>query len=266
VTQETSDDANGELMRRIIAAIDEHHSRENAKHTLRGMQENARQGFWNGAPPPFGYRVVAAGQRGQRVKKILEIEEAEAAVVRRIYAMHLGAEGGPLGVKAIAAGLNSEAMTFRGRQFGISNVHRVLTAETYAGRHWFNRACARSGQAKPRDEWIAMEVPAIIDRDIFERVQESLAARAPDKSPPRTVTSPVLLTGIARCATCGAGMTLRTGKHGRYRYYTCAGQAQRGKAACRGRSVPMGHLDRIVTDALAERVLRPERLEAILSA
>jgi site-specific DNA recombinase len=36
---------------------------------------NARQGFWNGALPPIGYRIVlAAEQRGHRTKKTLEID------------------------------------------------------------------------------------------------------------------------------------------------------------------------------------------------
>ncbi len=266
MTQEMSDDANGMLMRRIIAAIDEHHSQENAKHTLRAMRENARQGYWNGSRPPYGYKAVEAGQRGARVKKVLAVNEDEAEVVRRVFALHLGAEGAPTGVKAIAARLNDAGVTLRGKPFSISNVHRILTATTYAGRHVFNRVEARSGKAKPRDEWIEVAVPAIVSAEDFERVQESLAARAPSRTPPRAVSSPVLLTSLAVCETCGAGMTLRTGKGGRYRYYTCAGQAHRGKSVCAGRSVPMQQLDGLVTDALAERVLRPERLEALLAA
>jgi site-specific DNA recombinase len=68
-----------------MGSFDEYQSRENAKHTLRAMQENARQGFWNGSRPPFGYCVVAAEKRGPKVKKVLGINEAEAAVVRRIF-------------------------------------------------------------------------------------------------------------------------------------------------------------------------------------
>ncbi|MCU0974601.1 MAG: recombinase family protein, partial [Burkholderiales bacterium] len=266
MTQETSNDENGDLMRRIIAAIDEHHSRENAKHTLRAMRENARQGYWNGARPPFGYRVIEAGQRGHRMKKVLAVEEPEAALVRRIFAMHLGAEGAPLGVKAIAAKLNREGLRFRGKPFSISSVHRILSAETYAGRHWFNRVSARSGQSKARDEWVEVRVPSIVSAEDHARVQESLAARAPDRSPPRLTTSPVLLTGIAVCETCGAGMTLRTGKSNRYRYYTCAARAHRGETVCPGRSVPMEQLDQAVTNAFAELVLRPDRMEQLLAA
>jgi hypothetical protein len=29
-------------------------TKENAKHVLRAMQENARQEFWNGSAAPFG--------------------------------------------------------------------------------------------------------------------------------------------------------------------------------------------------------------------
>ena len=62
------------MMRQIMALFDEYQSKENAKHTLRAMRENARQGYWNGSRPPFGYRIVAAEQRGARTKKKLEID------------------------------------------------------------------------------------------------------------------------------------------------------------------------------------------------
>jgi site-specific DNA recombinase len=37
------------MMRKVIALFDEYQSKENAKHVIRSMKENARQGFWNGA-------------------------------------------------------------------------------------------------------------------------------------------------------------------------------------------------------------------------
>lgn len=84
MTQEFNDDTTGNLIRQILGSFDEYQSRENAKHTLRAMQENARQGFWNGSQPPFGYRAIAAEKRGTKVKKVLAIDDGEAAVVRRI--------------------------------------------------------------------------------------------------------------------------------------------------------------------------------------
>lgn len=38
------------MMRKVIALFDEYQSKENAKHVLRNMKLNARQGFWNGSP------------------------------------------------------------------------------------------------------------------------------------------------------------------------------------------------------------------------
>lgn len=59
ITQPTSDDAGGEMMRRIICMFDEHQSKEISKHVSRSMKENARQGYFNGSKPPFGYQAIA---------------------------------------------------------------------------------------------------------------------------------------------------------------------------------------------------------------
>ena len=61
-------------------------------------------------------------------------------------------------------------------------------------------------------------------------------------------------------------MTLRTGKGGRYRYYTCSIKARQGETGCKGRSIPMQRLDSLVAEHIAERLLQPERLEEILAS
>jgi site-specific DNA recombinase len=82
---------------------------------------------------------------------------------------------------------------------------------------------------------------------------------------PRVVSGPTLLTGICFCASCGGAMTLRTGKSGRYRYYTCCTKARQGETGCKGRTVPMEKLDSVVADHIEQRLLQPKRLEQILS-
>jgi DNA invertase Pin-like site-specific DNA recombinase len=49
ITQEMGDDPMHVMMRQIMALFDEYQSKENAKHVLRALKENARQGFWNGS-------------------------------------------------------------------------------------------------------------------------------------------------------------------------------------------------------------------------
>jgi hypothetical protein len=61
-------------------------------------------------------------------------------------------------------------------------------------------------------------------------------------------------------------MTLRTGKGGRYRYYTCSTKARQGETGCPGRTVPMDKLEGVVADHIEPRLLQPKRLEQILSS
>lgn len=62
-------------------------------------------------------------------------------------------------------------------------------------------------------------------------------------------------------------MTLRTGtsKTGKvHKYYTCSTCARQGKTVCKGRSIKMDKLDDLVTGHLIDRLLAPDRLEALL--
>ena len=61
-------------------------------------------------------------------------------------------------------------------------------------------------------------------------------------------------------------MTLRTGKGGRYRYYTCSIKARQGETGCKGRSIPMEKLDNLVAGHIEDRLLQPERLEEALAS
>lgn len=111
-----------------------------------------------------------------------------------------------------------------------------------------------------------MAVPPIINAAEFEAVQALLKARNPGMNAPRVVSGPTLLTGICFCAACGGAMTLRTGKSGRYRYYTCCTNARQGETGCQGRTIPMEKLDSVVAEHIEQRLLQPKRLEEVLSA
>jgi site-specific DNA recombinase len=102
-------------------------------------------------------------------------------------------------------------------------------------------------------------------RDQFQ-FEMLLKTRSPAMSAPRVVSGPTLLTGICFCAACGGAMTLRTGKSGRYRYYTCCTKARQGETGCKGRTVPMEKLDSLVAEHIEHRLSQPKRLEEVLSA
>ncbi len=97
---------------------------------------------------------------------------------------------------------------------------------------------------------------------------KKIEANNPKVTPPRVVNGPTLLVGLATCASCGAGMT-RTGTTRRgksYTYYSCGGHHTKGRSVCKGLHLPTEKLDRLVTDAVREKLLTSERLAIILEA
>jgi site-specific DNA recombinase len=274
ITQDFGDgtDPAQSMMRKVIALFDEYQPKENAKHVLRAMKENARQGFWNGARPPFGYRAIVVDQRGARLKKRLAFDTVEAETVRLVFRLFQEGDNGsgPMGVKTIARWLNTHGyLTRSGAAWGIGPLHAMLTNSTYAGQARFNRIDSRTRARKTENEHVCYDCPVIIDPVEFVQVQCQLKERNPRVTPPRVVTSPVLLTGLARCATCGGAMTLRTGtsRTGKiHRYYACSTCSRQGKSACKGRSIRMDRLDDLVTNHLLERLLAPDRLESLLAS
>jgi hypothetical protein len=250
----------------MLNVFDEHQSRENAKHVHRAMCENARQGFWNGSRPPYGYKTEIAERRGAKDKIILVIDAEEASVVRDIFSLAAGREGRPLGVKAIACRLTDRGVTRRGVRFSTGSVYKMLTSSTYFGQHYFNRRDSRTGSPRPPSQWVGSQVPAIVDESTFNEVQALLQSRSPKRTPPRVVNGPTFLAGLARCGYCGAALIQNTGKGGQYRYYCCSRKLKEGPSACRGLRAPMEKLDDIVVGEVARQVLDPNRLAVMLDA
>ncbi len=269
MTQEMGDGPQGKLNRQIMTSFDEYNSAETSKHVSRAMNENVRRGFWNGSTPPFGYRTYVAEWAGAKAKKKLEVEANEAEVVKLIFKLYVYGDGksGPLGIKNTVSYLAEKGLKQRdGKPFRLQTIQQILRRSDYIGTHYFNRRDSQTKKLKARKEWIEMPVPAIVDEELFHVAQAQLTSRNPKMNPPRFSNSPVLLSGIAHCGKCGAPMRLRTGKYGKYRYYTCSKQADLGKTACTGITIPEGKLDNLVIDNLCDRVLKPTRLKGVVGA
>jgi site-specific DNA recombinase len=204
------------------------------------MRESAKQGFWNGATPPLGYKIVEAERRGQKIKKKLDIDTVEAETVRLMYSLYLEGDGatGPLGVKETTKWLNSHGYrTRRGSTFGVGPVHKILTNTCYPSGQWpYGQRNSRDGGRHAPSNVIYIPVPVLIEQGDFDRVQAKLAQSNPRTTPPRVVNGPSLLTGLAVCASCSSGMT-RTGttnRQGRsYSYFPAWGANRRARASAR---------------------------------
>ena len=270
ITQPTTNDESGELLRHLISMMDGYSSRENAKHTSRAMKENARRGFFNGSRAPYGYRVVPTDVPGHKgkVRKRLEIDELEAGVVRRVFKLYLhGHQGHPMGVKAIAGLLNAEAVLMRGHPWRIQKLSDLISNQTYRGEYCYNMRDSRSGLMRPESEWIRCEVPPIIDEATFDAARRLRETRAPHRASShagRMLMSPTLLTGIIKCAQCGKSMTLATGKSGKYRYYRCCNKMAISAKSCPTPNLPMDRMDALILERLVDRILTPERVMTLL--
>jgi site-specific DNA recombinase len=153
---------------------------------------------------------------------------------------------------------------------GIADITRLIRAPQFMSMRVVPPPHAhpiRTRDKKPDGEVVEIAVPAIVGPHVFEQVQRQLHSRSPKVVAPRVTIGPILLTGLAVCASCGGGMMLRTGtsKNRRvYCYYTCSSCATKGKTVCRGRSIPMDKLDTLVTHHLIEQLFAPERSAEML--
>lgn len=268
VTQPLSNDSHGDLTRQVVAILDEHTAKETAKHVKRSMIANAKAGFWNGATPPFGYDTYVAETRGKKQKKKLKIDPVESSVVDHMYRLAEFGDGrsGPMGVKAIVNWLHERGYrTRRSSAWHVQTVYAVLTGSVYKGVHWFNTTDSSTREARPDNEHVKVDTPAIIETARWDRVQSILRSKNPKVAAPKVITGPILLTGLLRCESCGHALTMGTGKSGRYRYYTCAGARSRGPAVCAGLSVPMEKLDEAVTSSFTQKLLEPTRLQTLVN-
>lgn len=268
ITQDVGQDAEGDLVRSVLSNFDEYQSRQTAKFTRDTMRRNAEDGFWNGAIAPFGYTTEIAEMRGPKAKKRLVIEPSEALVVQQIFRMkRIGVGYGPMGYKKIVTHLNESGVMLRGRIWHVSNVSQILRRSTYRGKHLYGVHDTRNGMKRPEHEWQEVPAPVIIPETEWLEVQAGIARNASRVTPPHTVSGPTMLAGIARCGhvECGHAMIIATGKGGRYRYYRCWRRVRAGTTACPGNSIRDNELEAIVVDAMAERLLQPDRLRELLA-
>jgi site-specific DNA recombinase len=143
---------------------------------------------------------------------------------------------------------------------------RGAANQAYVGEYYFNGIDGKTQKTKPPSEWVKLAVDPIIEPAVFRRVQLRREARAPAVVAPRVVSSPTLLTGLLKCDGCGAGMTLATGKSGRYRYCKCNTRIGEGIDYCTSENLPMQKLDALVLNSLADRVFTAARVRLMLES
>lgn len=247
----------------ITAMVDEQRAIDDAIYTRKSRRSNARKGYYNGGPVPFGYETYVAHSDGKKQRMKLCIVADEAAAVRQIFSWAEQGRGGRWIVKT----LNDRGTTLRGAKFSNGNLSGILARETYTGIY-YDKTADDDGIVPDREDWIEVPCPQIIKRDQFERVAALRASRSPTQMAPHEAAGTTLLTGLAKCGMpgCGAGMTIGSGtskSRKKYYYYKCNERTNVGQR-CRCPNVRREKLDDAVFRAVEKRILGPGRLEELL--
>jgi site-specific DNA recombinase len=184
-------------------------------------------------PAPFGYRQILKTAHNDNS---IEIDESEAKIVRMVFDWYLSG----LGTLQIANKLTSMRISSRGdtlseqrkddsngnkkqgkKRMGngiwhINMVRNVLTNENYVGIFYHNQYETKTDKGvllyrrmRPKEEWIEINIPQIISREDFDKVQSMLK----EKSGSTRKKHSYLLSGLLHCAECGYAIS---GHHRRY--------------------------------------------------
>src|SRR5713226_8317272 len=258
--------AEDQLLVQFQGMIAEYERAQILERSRRGKRHRARAGeisVLSGAP--YGYRYIRKSDHGPAS---YAVSDAEARVVRQVYE-HYTMTGWSIG--AITRWLNQQRVATRkpGTRWERSMVWAMLRNPAYRGTACFGKTRVatrqrvtrplrlRGGMAtrdsanheRPREDWIEIPVPALIDEPTFARAQELLQENK-IRARRRTIALS-LVQGLVSCRRCGYALS-RTSTRSSARlihYYRCIGSdgwRHLGGPRCDNRPVRQDLLDQIV--------------------
>jgi site-specific DNA recombinase len=199
------------------AGASDEERRRLVKRNREGRRRKVRNGGWSG-PVCFGYKRKLIDEKS--AKSIIEKDPKEAAIVEEIFELY------DKGVSCdrIAEILNKRPPDERGNRFWSGHEIRgsgkygsgFLRRLRYAGIsvHGRNSRKKKGGKFRvkpnPRKTWAVGKLDTaliIIERDLFERVQERLNREGTGPREPTWTVKHYPLGGLLYCASCGGKMT-----------------------------------------------------------
>ena len=207
--EQISDGPEGILIESVLEGMAEYYSAELSQKVKRNLKLNAEQGLFNGGYAPLGYKVVKV-EIGTYTKKKLEIDPATAPIVKEIFEMRAN----DTNILDIVDYLNSKGYkTIQGKEFKKNSLQQILRNKRYIGTNMYN------------DEEFPNTIPAIIEQNLFNKVQEindkNKYAPAMAKAKEEYILTTKLYCGHCKSpmtGTCGTSVTGIT-----YYYYSCNG-------------------------------------------
>ena len=278
------DSPEDQLLVQFQGMFAEYEKAQLAERYRRGKAYRAKAGSVNvlgGAP--FGYHYIRkTPECGARY----EVIEHEAALVAELFRRY--ADDGAT-IADLARWLTSQGVPTRTgkHRWDRSVIWGMLRNPAYAGRAVFgktkilheqpglNRVARLQGRSvpraaktvdSPREDWTEIPVPALVDAQTFERVQDRLADNK--RFAPRNSKLPAsLLQGMAACTACGYAYyrtSARTTARKIY-YYRCLGSDSyryEGGRVCANPPVRADYLDQVVWEHITGLLADPALIRA----
>ena len=243
-TEVISDGPDGIILESVLEGFAEYYSAELSEKVVRGMTDNVLKGKFNGGPIPMGYTIDA--------ERHYQIDPVKAPFVVEIFELY---DAGRTMKEIVDQMTEQGLLAVNGKPLTYNTIRKMLHNRRYIGEYSF------------RDTVLPDGVPAIVPRDLFDRVQDRLEKnkRAPARF---KATEEYLLTTKLICGYCGAMMCGESGigRHGVvYHYYKCA-TAKKRKGGCHKKSVRKQEIENAVVCWLLRRIQSDEAVEALVSS
>jgi DNA invertase Pin-like site-specific DNA recombinase len=235
--------------------------------TKRGVRANAERGLATGSHL-YGYATQPGGKT--------EIVEAEAQVIRQIFAEYAGGKT----AREIAGHFNVAGVAGpRGGAWNASSINGsrqrgngILYTEQYVGVKVWNRMDVvkdpftgkRTPKMRPESEWKRTPVPElrIVDQDVWAAVRARKAEEWANRPCELVRKRSGIFWGLLKCGVCGSSYTVYN--KGRL---ICAGHRERGDAVCtNSRTIKRDEIEARVLVGLQTRLLKPELVSAYVRA
>jgi len=278
--------AEDDLLLQVQGVIAEYERAKILERGRRGRRHAAQSGSVSALTgAPFGYRYVSRTEGGGVAR--FEVVEEEAQIVRLVFAW-IGLDR--VSLREVCRRLRQAGCQTRRRAtiWYASTIRGMLDNPAYIGCAAFGRARflpprprlrpirghkpsprATTRVLMPREEWIEIPVPSIVDSAVFEAAQAQLEENRKRKRERRRGRC-WLLQGLTVCQRCGYAYYGKTAPRSRkydpmnaLHYYRCIGADGyrfSGKAVCNNRPVRGDQLEQVVWAQVRALLEDPHRV------